>query len=86
MKKVILSLVFVLATGTSFMNAISSSNEYIESKSGTIEILEEFGCASDCVKESRKKIQDASDVLGEDPNDHIDDYMDEYINCYSTNC
>ena len=49
-------------------------------------MVEEFGCATDCVKESKKKIQDASDVLGEDPNDHLDDYMTEYANCYNTNC
>ncbi len=86
MKKVILSLVFVFVTGSTIVNATSSGSDYIETKTQVIETYEEFSCATDCVKESKKKIQEASDVLGEDPNDHLDDYMDEYTNCYNTNC
>ncbi len=86
MKKVILSLVFVFVTGSTILNATSSNDEYIEGKEQVIEVYIDFSCATDCVKESKKKIQDASDVLGEDPNDHLDDYMKEYTNCYNTNC
>ncbi|WP_397444704.1 hypothetical protein [Polaribacter sp. R77954] len=46
MKKVILSLVFILAIGVSFINA-NQSNE-------TSEMVEEYGCASDCVSASRE--------------------------------
>ena len=46
MKKVILSLVFILAIGISFINA-NQSNE-------TTEMVEEYGCASDCVSISKE--------------------------------
>ena len=48
--------------------------------------VEDYGCASDCVRAARAVIQFASDVLGEDPNDHIDDYLNLYHSCYAQNC
>jgi hypothetical protein len=45
MRKLILSLVFVLATGTSFMNASSSNKAAVNP---SIEMIIEDGKASDC--------------------------------------
>lgn len=85
MKKVILGMVFVFATGT-MMNATSSNEEIKTSKIEVIEVVEDFGCASDCVRSARATILEASETLGEDPNDHMDDYMLEYGYCYYNNC
>ncbi len=84
MKKVILSLVFVLATGTSFINASSSNVEYIDSKSETKEILEEFGCARDCVDAAMEKVFLEATADLQEPT--ISDYLEEYEFCYITNC
>lgn len=46
MRKLILSLIFILAIGISFINA-NQSNE-------TTEMVEEYGCASDCVSASKE--------------------------------
>ena len=82
MKKIILSLVFVLATGTSFMNASSANDEYIVSKSGTIEILEEFGCARDCVDVAIT----ASYHLQSATLSRMDAFKIVQQSCYDTNC
>ena len=47
---------------------------------------DDYGCASDCVRALRAVIQFASDVLGEDPNDYIDDYLNLYRSYYAQNC
>ncbi|PQJ68801.1 hypothetical protein BTO14_12185 [Polaribacter butkevichii] len=68
------------------MNA-NTSNEIITTPAiKTVEIVEDFGCASDCVRSARATILEASETLGEDPNDHMDDYMLEYGYCYYNNC
>lgn len=87
MKKLLLALVLVFATGM-FVNANSSSDEVIlaEVENTVAHADEFFGCASDCVKASKKKIKDAAEVLGEDPNDHVDDFLEEYHDCYYSNC
>jgi hypothetical protein len=54
MKKIILSLVFVLATGVTFINASSSNDESSSSKNGAIEVIEDLGCASDCVSAAKE--------------------------------
>ena len=48
MKKVILSLVFILASGMSFMNATSTNDETLPTTKEVIKVVEEFGKASDC--------------------------------------
>jgi hypothetical protein len=48
MKKILLSLVFVIATGVSFINATSTNDEISPTTKEAIEEVEEFGCASDC--------------------------------------
>lgn len=69
---------FLLMGGTTSISAESiATNETTN---------EDYGCASDCVRAARAVIQFASDVLGEDPNDHIDDYLNLYHSCYAQNC
>ncbi|PQJ76695.1 hypothetical protein [Polaribacter glomeratus] len=53
MKKVILSLVFVLATGMSFMNATATNDEILPTTKVAIEVVEEFGCYSECNSDAR---------------------------------
>lgn len=53
MKKVLLSLAFVLATGT-IMNANSSNEEIVTNKKEAIEIVEDFGCFSSCNSVARQ--------------------------------
>ncbi|APZ45811.1 hypothetical protein BW723_05650 [Polaribacter reichenbachii] len=83
MKKLILSLVFVLVTGTSFMNAISTNDEILPTTKEAIEVVEEFGCASDCTRSTRAEFLEAAEVLGVDPNEHIDQYIANYTACYN---
>ncbi|UAM97893.1 hypothetical protein K8354_16635 [Polaribacter litorisediminis] len=52
MKKVILSLVFVLATGT-MMNANTSNEEIATPTTETIEVVEDFGCRGECNADAR---------------------------------
>ncbi|SHM91209.1 hypothetical protein [Polaribacter sp. KT 15] len=84
MKKVILSLVFVLATGTTLMNASSSNDEFLPNTTETIEMVEEFGCARDCVDAALgATFEDAVDNA-ELPS--MDFYHNAYENCYYSNC
>lgn len=80
MKKHILSLVFVLATGVTFLNANQSDE--------TKEIVEEFGCASDCVQAAKE----GALLFSEDHEDRgegselMENYMMFYTSCYNANC
>lgn len=83
MKKLILCMVFVFATSL----AINANSGLTDNKITTEpEVTEEVGCASDCVRAARTLVLVASAILGEDPNDHIDDYLDIYHDCYYSNC
>ncbi|ARV15802.1 hypothetical protein [Polaribacter sp. SA4-12] len=83
MKKLILSLVFVFATGT-MMNANSTNEIIITPTTETVEIIEDFGCASDCVRSSKAIVfQEAAE---EGRGASMDDYMLEYGYCYYSNC
>ena len=76
MKKIILAMVFVFATGT-MMNA----NTSIE----IVNTVEEIGVASDCVKWARDLVFDAAAENGDHPNDdpvYMQAYMALYTNCY----
>jgi hypothetical protein len=54
MKKLILSLVFLLATGVSFINATSTNDEILPTTKEAIEVVEDLGCASDCVSAAKE--------------------------------
>lgn len=82
MKKVILSLVFVLATGMSFINAASTNDEILPTTKEAIEVVEEFGCASDCVQWSKSNVLQIADNNNESPNDY-QFYMDIYMRYYT---
>ena len=84
MKKVILSLVFVLATGVSFMNASSKDAKNIKS----IEIVDDFGCRGECNADARYWALELS-------SDHEDRgaggelmtrWKEYYSNCVSARC
>ncbi|PQJ76698.1 hypothetical protein [Polaribacter glomeratus] len=84
MKKVFLILVFVLATGTSFMNASSANDEFLPITKPVIEIEEDFGCASRCVGWARGLVVDFAERNEDDPNDnqfYMDIYMRYYTGC-----
>lgn len=53
MKKLILSLVFVLVTGTSFLNASSNNDEISLRTKDVVEVIENFGCRSECNSDAR---------------------------------
>lgn len=61
MKKLILSLVFVLVTGNALLNATSSNEEYIKTNTETIEVLQDFGCARDCVDRALSVVEPGMD-------------------------
>jgi hypothetical protein len=83
MKKVILSLVFVLATGITFMNVNSSNTEEIIIPTAkNIEVVEEFGRASDCVRWAKGLVFEFADSNNENPNDY-QFYMDVYMRYYT---
>jgi hypothetical protein len=65
MKKLILAMVFVFATGT-MMNA-NTSNEIITTPAiKTVEIVEDFGCAGDCVRTSKLQALEFTEDWGND--------------------
>jgi hypothetical protein len=88
MKKVFLSLAFVLAIGSSAVNA-SSSDEIIPTTSTeNIQIVEEFGCASDCVQTAKQGAlllsSDTEDTSTE--GELMEHYRSLYYFCYQHNC
>lgn len=84
MKKVILSLVFVLATGVSFINAKSADNEFIPAAEKAMEIVEEFGCARDCVDSSFELTIEEAEAEGGLV--YMEDYLANYELCLAANC
>lgn len=85
MKKVILSLVFVLATGVSFMNATVSNDEVLPITKEAIEVAEEFGCASNCVRTSKRQALEFTSDWSDDEK-LVDNYMVLYTICIEENC
>jgi hypothetical protein len=81
MKKLILAVAFVFATGT-MMNANSSNDEVLSINSETIEIVEEFGCASACAGWAKSLTLAIAQDIGEDPNSD-DMYMAIYKRYYT---
>ena len=80
MKKVILSLIFVITTSVAFVNA-NQSNE-------TKDLVEEYGCASDCVETAK---EGALWEVGEDGDrsaggELVQAYTRYYETCYQLNC
>lgn len=80
MKKVILAMVFIFATGTTMINATSSNKERTTPTKETIEVVEDFGCASDCVRSAFDQTIEEADASGEMV--FISDYMANYEDCY----
>ena len=80
-------MVFVLATGT-IMNASSTNEEVILTSSETIEIVEDFGCASDCNSAAREGAR----AMSSDQEDTsssgelMEKYKEFYGSCYDANC
>jgi len=87
MKKLILAMVFVFASGT-MMNANSSNEEIIAPIIETINIVEDFGCASDCNSAARE----GALLLSEDHSNRgaggelMENYSMLYQSCYDANC
>jgi hypothetical protein len=54
MRKLFLSLVFVLACGVTFMNANAVEKEATLVNNENVQYEEDFGCASDCVWGARQ--------------------------------
>lgn len=87
MKKLILAMVFVFATGT-MINANSSNEILITPTIKTVEIVEDFGCASDCNSAARE----GALLLSEDHSDRgagselMGNYRMLYQSCYDANC
>tara|TARA_R110001592_G_scaffold341058_1_gene629738 strand:- start:788 stop:1051 length:264 start_codon:yes stop_codon:yes gene_type:complete len=87
MRKLILSLVFVLATGMSFINATATNDEVLPTTKEAIEVVEEFGCASDCVDSAVHFVTWLAD--GQDLNSNeifMWSYKIAYAECYNTKC
>ncbi|MEE9406496.1 MAG: hypothetical protein V3V28_00335 [Polaribacter sp.] len=76
-------MVFVFATGT-VMNANSSNEEIITPTTETSEIVEDFGCARDCVDSAMDETFE--DAVNNSSLPLIADYMDNYESCYAANC
>lgn len=88
MKKVFLSLAFVLAISSSAVNA-SSSDEIVSTRSTeNIEIVEDFGCASDCVSTAKEgALAFAEDQTDRSPTGELMGYYKMfYASCYAANC
>ncbi|WP_341220215.1 hypothetical protein [Polaribacter atrinae] len=81
MKKIIFAMVFVFATGT-MMNANVSTETPITTTAKAIEIVEDFGCASDCVRWARGNTFEIAEDIGDHPNDD-DMYMEIYMRYYT---
>ena len=87
MKKVILSLVFVLATGISFMNA-NSNSEISNVTNDVIEVTEDFGCRGECNSDARA----GALAMAEDQEDRSTDgelyriWSEMYFHCTTTRC
>ena len=84
MKKVILSLVFVVAMGLQ-MNASTDSEKKKIVKKENLEKTEEFGCASDCVRTSKRQALEFTEDWSDDEL-LVDNYMILYIICHEENC
>ena len=88
MKKLILAMVFVFTTGT-MINANSSNEEIVKPNiKEKVEMVEDFGCASNCVRKSRNLVQAMADFINVDPNFYVSNgtYMELYTNCYNREC
>jgi hypothetical protein len=86
MKKIILSLVFVLATGMSFINATATNDEILPTTKEAIEVVEEFGCASGCnslAREGALVLSSNHEDRGEG-SELMDRYSELYFHCYTT--
>lgn len=87
MKKIILAMVFVFATGT-MMNANTSNEKEIKSVKNAVETEEYFGCASDCNSAARE----GALLLSEDHSNRgaggelMENYRMLYQSCYDANC
>ena len=87
MKKIVLIVAFVFATG-SIINATSSNKEYIKITSEYIEISELPSCAGDCVQDAKYWALEMS----EDHDDRgaggelMENYNMLYRACYDANC
>ncbi|MEO9501714.1 MAG: hypothetical protein ABJH82_10480 [Polaribacter sp.] len=77
MKKLILTMAVVFATGT-MMNATSSDEEITTPIKENIEIVEDFGCARNCV--------DLGITVAYHLNLTVKEYLVVYESCYIQNC
>jgi L-aminopeptidase/D-esterase-like protein len=84
MKKVILSLFFVLATGSTLMNATDSNDGFIKNKTENSVIEVVFGCSRDCVDWALSEVLPVAENNNEDPNSqpmYMEMYMRYYEGC-----
>ncbi|WP_405563617.1 hypothetical protein [Polaribacter sp. Asnod6-C07] len=51
---------FVLAIGVSFINANSSNDEFLPITNEVIDVVEDFGCARDCVDRTLDLFEDST--------------------------
>ena len=75
---------FVFATGT-MMNANSTNEIIITPTTETVEIVEDFGCAGDCVRTSKLQTLEFTEDWDNDQQ-LVDNYMILYTICYNSNC
>lgn len=66
------------------MNANSYNDEIITSTNQTVEIVEEFGCAKDCVNDALAVVAPGRGNVKDDTLMTIYHYA--YENCYNSNC
>lgn len=87
MKKLILSLVFVLAIGVTLMNA-SSTNDEMSTIENSIKTIEEFGCAGDCVSIAKEGAiwEEGEDADRSAGGALVQAYMRYYETCLELNC
>lgn len=85
-----LALVFIANFGFANVNPKNNLNEKNDNKKEIVKIIEEvFGCASDCVRDSRNMVLQAAEDNGDNANEHqiyMEVYMMLYQSCYNHNC
>ncbi len=87
MKKIVLGLIFVFVTGSSFLNALSSKDELLPITNNAIEVVENFGCSRDCVDHTLGFVTWFADGVDLNSNSgFMDLYINEYKTCLRVRC
>jgi hypothetical protein len=84
MRKLILSLVFLLSVGGTLMNAKASNDEILSTSKEAIAVVEDFGCARDCVNSAIEGSKNNAYAMMRVS--RINAYHTLYEKCYYSNC